>query len=101
VLVAEMELIVWLPEVALAPDQATVAAQFEALLDDQVSSVEPPAVTVLGAALTETVGVGDVAGGCGAGGCDAPGLGVVAPSPPPPPPQATRVNMHNTANGRP
>jgi hypothetical protein len=53
-----MELIGWLPEVALAPDQAPVALQLEASLDDQVSSVEPPGATVLGAVLSETVGAG-------------------------------------------
>jgi hypothetical protein len=56
VLVAERELIAWLPEAAFAPDQAPVAAQLEALLEDQVSCVEPPCATVAGAAVSETVG---------------------------------------------
>jgi len=42
VLVDEMAAMVWLPEVALVPDQAPVAAQLEALLEDHVSTVEPP-----------------------------------------------------------
>jgi hypothetical protein len=58
VLGAEMELMVSLPDVTLTPDQAPDAVQLEALLEDQVSRVEPPAATVVGAALSETVGAG-------------------------------------------
>ena len=88
-----MELIVWLPEAALAPDQAPVPAQLEALLEDQVICVEPPCATVVGAALSETVGA---AVGVGAGGDPAMG------GPPllllPPPPQATRLNAQISAS---
>jgi len=83
-----MELIVWLPEVALPPDQAPVALQLEALLEDQVSSVEPAGATVFGAAPSETVG-GD------------PGGGVLFPpllSDSAPPPQATRPSAHSNTN---
>ena len=93
--VAEMELIVWVPEVALAPDQAPVPAQLEALLEDQVICVEPPCATVVGAALSETVGAA-VGVGVGAGGDPATG------GPPlpllPPPPQATRLNAQISAS---
>jgi len=58
VLAVEMELIVSLPEVALAPLHAPLAAQPEALFEDHVSCVEPPGATVVGAALSETVGAG-------------------------------------------
>jgi len=58
-----MELIVWLPEAALLPDQAPVALQLEALLEDQVSSVDPAGTTESGAALNKTVGAGGVPGG--------------------------------------
>src|SRR3954468_18554731 len=95
-----MELIVWLLEVALAPDQAPVAAQLEALLEDHVSSVEPPGATVLGAALSETVGAG-VGVGVGAGVGD-PATGCPPPALlPPPPPQATRLRAHIKASGAP
>jgi len=40
VLAARMELIVWLPEVALAPDHAPVAEQLEALVEDQVIKMQ-------------------------------------------------------------
>lgn len=40
------------------PDQASDAAQRDALLDDQLSVDEPPAFTVAGFALMETVGGG-------------------------------------------
>jgi hypothetical protein len=85
-----MELIVWLPEVALAPDQAPVALQLEALVEDQVSRVEPPDTTEFGAALSETVG----AGGDPGGGVLFPSLlsGVA------PPPQATRPSAHKNTN---
>jgi hypothetical protein len=94
VLVAEMELIVWLPEVALAPDQAPVAPQLEALLAAQLSCVEPPCATVFGAALSETVGAD--AGGAGGdpGGNAFPLLsGTVSP-----PPQAAKPNAHSNAS---
>jgi len=81
-----MEVIVWKPEVALAPDQAPVALQVEASLDDQVSSVEPLGATVFGAALSETVGA-------------APGSGVPRLlSDMAPPPQATRPSAHSNTN---
>jgi hypothetical protein len=97
VLVAEMELIVWLPEVALAPDQAPVAPQLEALLEAQLSCVEPPCVTVFGAALSETVGAD--AGGAGGD----PGGGAFPPlsGAGPPPPQAARPSAHSNANDAP
>jgi hypothetical protein len=82
-----MELIVWLPVVALPPDQVPVALQLEALLDDQVSSVEPLDATVLGAALRETVGAGGDPGG-----------GVLVPPPLSelaPPPQAASPSVHS------
>src|SRR5688500_4980518 len=86
VLVATMELIVWLPIVDLTPDHAPVALQLEAPLEDHVSSVEPPDSTVFGDALSETTGAaaGD------------PGGGVLLPplSPDPAPPQAARLNAH-------
>ena len=98
VLVAERELIAWLPEGDLAPDHAPPAVQPEALLDDQVSCVEPPCATVLGAAPSETVGGG--LGVCAGGGGDP------ATGPPPsllllPPPQATRLNAQTNASGTP
>jgi len=83
-------LIVWLPDVALPPDQAPVALQVEELLEDQVRSVEPPGATVVGAALNETVGDGDGAGGD-------PGGGVLLPplvADPEPPPQAPSTNSN-------
>src|SRR3954468_10556625 len=97
-----MELIVWLLEVALAPDQAPVAAQLEALLEDHVSSVEPPGATVLGAALSATVGAGvDVGVGVGVGVGD-PATGCPPPALlPPPPPQATRLWAPIKASGAP
>ena len=82
-----MELTVWLPEEALLPDQAPEALQPEALLDDQVSSVEPLDATVLGAALRETVGAGGDPGG-----------GVLVPPPLSelaPPPQAASPSVHS------
>ena len=91
VLVAAMELIVWLPEVGLLPDQVPVALQLEALVEDQVSRVEPPDATVFGAALRETVGAG------------VPEGGALLPPPSPagatPPPQATRASAHKNSNG--
>jgi len=94
-----MELIAWLPEVALAPDQAPVPAQLDALLEDHVSCVEPPCATVVGAALSEIVGAG-VGVGVGAGGDPATSC-----PPPPllslPPPQAARLNAHINASDAP
>jgi len=63
VLALVTELIVRLPEVDLEPDQAPVALQLEALLDDQLSCADPPDTTGFGAALSETVGAGGPAGG--------------------------------------
>lgn len=48
------------PDIALLPDQAPVAVQLVALLDDQVSVVDPPAITDAGDALILTVGAGVV-----------------------------------------
>jgi hypothetical protein len=97
-----MELICWLPEGGLAPDQAAVAAQLEALLEDQLSIVEPPAVTVFGAAVSETVGAEPVGGGEPGGGEPGggdPGGGAFPPAlSAPPPPQATRLSAHSSAN---
>src|SRR3989344_4009113 len=52
----------WLPEVALVPFQPPLAVQDVALVEDQVKVLEPPEVTVVGLALSETVGAG-VGGG--------------------------------------
>jgi hypothetical protein len=78
-----------LPEVALAPDQAPEAVQEVALVEDQVSSVEPPGATVFSAALSETVGAGGDPGG-----------GVLFPAllSGPGPPQATRPSAHSNTN---
>lgn len=108
-LVAKRELTVWLPEVALAPDQAPVAAQLEALVEDQVSWVELPEVTVVGAALSETVGAGvdggcvpggGVAGGWVEGGCASGDCELPLP-PPEPPPHATRPSTQSDTRNRP
>jgi len=91
-----MEVIVWLLEVSLPPDQAPVALQLDALLEVQVSSVEPPGATVFGAALSVTAGAGDGAGGD-------PGGGVLFPAllfDPAPPPQATRPSAHSNINDK-
>src|ERR1051325_3826299 len=90
-----MELIVWLPEVALVPDQAPLAVHAEALVEDQASCVEPPALTAVGAALRETVGAGGVAGGGVRGGVAGADGG------PPlrrlhPPPQGARLKAHSS-----
>jgi hypothetical protein len=84
------ELIVWLPEVDLEPDQAWVALQLVALLEDQVSWVEPPEATGFGAALRETVGAGADPGG-----------GVLPPPllvTPTLPPHAARPSVHASAS---
>jgi len=78
-----MELIVWLPDVALPPDQVPVALQLEALLEDQVSSVEPAGATVSGAALSKTVGAGGDPGG---------GVLTTSAELVPPPPQPANVS---------
>jgi hypothetical protein len=46
----------WLPLVALPPDQAPVAVQDVALVEDQVSVALPPLSMALGPTLSETVG---------------------------------------------
>ena len=46
----------WLPEVALMPDQAPEAAQLVAPAEDQVSVDAAPLVTLAGLALIVTVG---------------------------------------------
>lgn len=48
----------WLPDVALAPDQPPEAAQELALVEDQLSVDDPPLVTDVGFAASETVGTG-------------------------------------------
>src|ERR1051325_4341616 len=87
-----MELIVWLPEVALVPDQAPLAVHAEALVEDQASCVEPPALTAVGAALRETVGAGGggggwLPGGCASRDCEAPLAAL--------PPQARTLNQQS------
>lgn len=85
-----MELIVWLPEVALAPDHAPVALQLEASLEDQLSRDEPPLTTVVGAALSETVGAAG------------PDAGVLFPLLVTPVlPQAARPSMQSNARNEP
>ncbi len=64
----------WLPEVALAPDQAPEAVQEVALVEDQVSIDDPPLAIDVGFAASDTVGTG------GGGGAELPV---------PPPPAAT------------
>jgi hypothetical protein len=80
VLVALNAAVTTLPPVDCAPLHAPVAVQAVALVEDQVSVVVPPVVTLVGLALSETVG--EDAGGVDAGG--------VLEEPPefPPPPQA-------------
>lgn len=48
------------PLVALVPDQAPEAVQEEALVDDQVNVELPPLETLVGSALSETVGAGAI-----------------------------------------
>ena len=48
----------WLPEVALAPDQAPEAVQEVASVDDQVSVDDPPLAIDVGFAASDTVGTG-------------------------------------------
>jgi hypothetical protein len=92
VLAVVMELIVWLPEVSLAPDQASVALQLEASVEDQLSRDEPPLATVVGAALSETVGAEDPGGGA-----LFPPVSLVAPVLP----QAARPSVQSNARNEP
>jgi len=48
----------WLPEVALAPDQAPEAVQEVASVEDQVSVEDPPLAIDVGFAASDTVGTG-------------------------------------------
>ena len=48
----------WLPEVALLPDQAPEAVQEVAFVEDQVRVDDPPLVTDVGFAASDTVGTG-------------------------------------------
>ena len=49
-----------LPETALLPDHAPEAVQELALVEDQVSVEDPPLATVVGFAVSDTVGAGGV-----------------------------------------
>jgi hypothetical protein len=90
VLVALNAALTTLPPVDCAPLHAPDAVHAVALVEDQVSVVVPPVVTLVGLALSETVG--EDAGGVDAGGVDTGGVdaGGVLEEPPefPPPPQA-------------
>ena len=55
-LVATIELIVWLPEVALVPDQLPEAVQLVAFVEDQLTTDDPPLVTDAGFAEIDTAG---------------------------------------------
>ena len=46
----------WLPEIVLVPDHASEARQEVALVEDQVSVADPPLVTDVGFAASDTVG---------------------------------------------
>jgi len=46
----------WLPELALAPDHAPEATQEVAFVEDQLSIEEPPLVTDVGFAASDTAG---------------------------------------------
>jgi hypothetical protein len=48
-----------LPETALAPDHAPEAMQEVASVDDQVRVEDPPLVTIVGFAVSDTVGTGN------------------------------------------
>jgi hypothetical protein len=76
---------VWLPEVALPPDQAPEALHELALLEDQLKILLPPLVTVAGEALNDNVGVDPPV--------DDPSPG--EDEPPEPPPQAVRIPSKN------
>jgi hypothetical protein len=82
VLVALSTALATLPPVDCAPLQAPDAVQALALVEDQVSVVVPPAVTLVGLAVSETVGAD-------AGGVDAGGVLEDAPECPPPPQAAS------------
>jgi hypothetical protein len=85
VLVALNAALTTLPPVDCAPLHAPDAVHAVALLEDQVSVVVPPVVTLVGLALSETVG--EDAGGVDAGGVDTGGA-LEEPPEFPPPPQA-------------
>jgi hypothetical protein len=53
--------VVCVPDVALVPDQAPEAVQLVAFVDDHVSTEVPPLITLVGLALSETVGCGGAA----------------------------------------
>ena len=90
VLVLVSRLIGSLPETALAPDQPPEAVQEVALVEDQTSVDDPPLVTDVGFAVSDTV---DTGGGGGAPFCGWLLLEMLlAPPPPPPPPQAAAVS---------
>jgi hypothetical protein len=72
-----------LPLVVRDPAQAPVAVQAVASVDDQVTVVDPPAVTGFGLAVTVTVGAG--------------GVPPLLPPPPPPPPHAVRAAASTAA----
>ena len=55
-LLAVSAALAWLPDVPLDPDQAPLAVQLVAPVDDQLSVVVVPVVTVAGLALSVTVG---------------------------------------------
>ena len=48
----------WLPEIALVPDQLPEAVQDAAFVEDQASVDDPPLVTDVGFAASDTVGAG-------------------------------------------
>jgi len=52
-----------LPEVALAPDHPPEAEQEAAFVEDQVSIEDPPLVTDVGSAPSDTLGDGGAGGG--------------------------------------
>jgi hypothetical protein len=79
VLVALSAAVATLPPVDCAPLQAPDAVQAVALVEDQVSVVVPPVVTLVGLALSETVGAA-----AGGGGVDKGGALVDPPEFPPP-----------------
>jgi hypothetical protein len=80
-----------LPPVDCAPLQAPDAVQAVALVEDQVSVVVPPVVTLEGLALSETVGAA-------AGGVEAGGVLDAAPEfPPPEQPASSRPALSATA----
>jgi hypothetical protein len=72
--VSDIAPVLWVPLVASVPLHAPDAAQEVALLEDQVSSLGAPGLTVVGEALMDAVGAGG-------------GKLELPPPPPPPPPQ--------------